>query len=94
MIAELLPIRRVLQHFGGSHAQRDALQRTLLEAALRAGRTDLARALIAERLAVRDTSVYGWTQRTRLLQALGRDADAHGCLGDCRRLAGWCPRRA
>jgi tetratricopeptide (TPR) repeat protein len=76
VIAELLPIRRVLQHFGGSHAQRDALQRTLLEAALRAGRTDLARALIAERLAVRDTSVYGWTQRARLLQALGRDADA------------------
>ena len=37
VIAELLPIRRVLQHFGGSHAQRDALQRTLLESALRCG---------------------------------------------------------
>jgi tetratricopeptide (TPR) repeat protein len=76
VIDELLPIRRVLQRFGGSHAQRDALQRTLLEAALRAGRTDLARALIAERLAVRETSVYGWTQQARLLAALGRDAEA------------------
>ena len=45
VIAELLPIRRVLAHFGGSHAQRDVLQRTLLESALRAGRYELARAL-------------------------------------------------
>jgi len=75
-VDELLPIRRVLQHFGGSHAQRDVLQRTLLESALRAGRTDLARALIAERLAVRETSVYGWTQQARLLEAQGRDAEA------------------
>ena len=63
VIAELLPIRRVLQHFGGSHAQRDALQRTLLESALRSGRFELARALTAERLGVRERSVYSWTQR-------------------------------
>ena len=37
VIDELLPIRRVLQRFGGSHAQRDVLQRTLLEAALQSG---------------------------------------------------------
>ena len=37
VIDELLPIRRVLQRFGGSHAQRDVLQRTLLEAALQGG---------------------------------------------------------
>ena len=70
VIAELAPIRRVLQHFGGSHAQRDALQRTLLESALRAGRFELARALTAERLAVRETSVYGWAQRARALRGL------------------------
>ena len=34
----LAPIRRTLQRFGGSHAQRDVLQRTLLESALRSGR--------------------------------------------------------
>jgi hypothetical protein len=72
VIDELLPIRRVLQHFGGSHAQRDVLQRTLLESALRAGKSDLGRTLIAERLAVRETSVYGWTQQARLLAAVGR----------------------
>lgn len=66
VVAELAPIRRRLQLFGGSHAQRDVLQRTLLDAALRAGRTDLARALISERLAVRPTSAYAQTQLGRL----------------------------
>lgn len=74
VVAELLPIRGVLNRFGGSHAQRDVLQRTLLEAALRAGRHELARWLTAERLAVRETSVYGWLQRGRALQGLGDDA--------------------
>ncbi len=71
VIAELTPIRRVLATFGGSHAQRDALQRTLLESALRARRYELARALTSERLGVREASVYSWTQRARALRGLG-----------------------
>ncbi len=71
VIAELLPIRRTLNHFGGSHAQRDALQRTLLESALRAGRYELARALTSERLGARESSVYSWNQRARALRGLG-----------------------
>ena len=71
VIAELLPIRRILNHFGGSHAQRDALQRTLVESALRSGRFELARALTSERLGVRDSSVYGWSRRARALDGLG-----------------------
>jgi tetratricopeptide (TPR) repeat protein len=76
VIAELLPIRRILNHFGGSHAQRDALQRTLIESALRSGRFELARALTSERLGVRDSSVYGWTRRARALVGLGDAAAA------------------
>jgi hypothetical protein len=76
VIAELMPIRRVFNHFGGSHAQRDALQRTLLESTLLAGRYELARALASERLAVRESSVYGWNQRARALRGLGDDAAA------------------
>jgi tetratricopeptide (TPR) repeat protein len=72
VIDELLPIRRVLQRFGGSHAQRDVLQRTLLEAALRGGHHDLAQSLLSERLAVRDASVYGWSRQAQLLEALGQ----------------------
>jgi hypothetical protein len=76
VVAELTPIRAVLHRFGGSHAQRDALQRTLLEAALRSGRHDWARALTAERLSAREASVYGWMQRARALRTAGHDAEA------------------
>jgi tetratricopeptide (TPR) repeat protein len=46
----LLGVRTIAQRFGGSHAQRDIVHLTLLEAALRARRFPLARALSAERL--------------------------------------------
>lgn len=46
----LLPIRTGVHRFGGSHAQRDLVHLTLLEAALRGRRFSLARALAAERL--------------------------------------------
>jgi hypothetical protein len=72
----LMPIRRSFNHFGGSHAQRDALQRTLLESALRGDRYELARALTSERLGVRESSVYGWTQRARALRGLGAESAA------------------
>ena len=62
----LLPLRRTSQRFGGSHAQRDLVQRTLLEAAIRGGRVELARALVAERLALRPTSAYAAAQLSRL----------------------------
>jgi hypothetical protein len=58
VIDELLPIRTRFQVFGGSHAQRDVLQRTLLSSAIRAGELDLAAALVRERLATRESSVY------------------------------------
>jgi tetratricopeptide (TPR) repeat protein len=76
VVNELAPIRAIFQRFGGSHAQRDALQRTLLEAAIRAGQLDLARALLSERLSVRETSVYGWMQQARVLQAAGANGAA------------------
>jgi tetratricopeptide (TPR) repeat protein len=47
----LVPIRRAIRRVGGSHAQRDVFQRTLVDAALRDERWSLARALVAERLA-------------------------------------------
>jgi hypothetical protein len=76
VVAELLPIRRTFARFGGSHAQRDVLARTLLESALRTGQHDLARALIAERLSQREHSVYSWTQQARWAAATGDEAAA------------------
>ncbi len=46
----LEPIRYDLHRMGGSHAQRDLFAMLLLDAALNAGQTNLARALAAERL--------------------------------------------
>lgn len=71
VVAELLPIRRKIFRFGGSHAQRDVLQRTLLDAAIRSGAVDLAHALLNERLTLRPSSVYGWMQRARVLEISG-----------------------
>ncbi|WP_327690272.1 tetratricopeptide repeat protein [Streptomyces tubercidicus] len=67
----LLPVRHRLHRFGGSHAQRDAIQRTLVEAALRAGRSELARTLLSERIQLRPICPYNWSAKARLAEQLG-----------------------
>jgi tetratricopeptide (TPR) repeat protein len=52
----LRSIRSSAHRFGGSHAQRDLLDLTLIEAALRGGDRSLAQALAAERAAMRPAS--------------------------------------
>jgi len=65
----LEPLRLVAHRFGGSHAQRDILPLTLVEAALRAGRGRLARALAAERTNLKPSSPFNreLTERARKL---------------------------
>lgn len=67
----LLPVRHRLHTFGGSHAQRDAIERTLVEASLRAGRTELARTLLSERIQLRPVCPYNWSAKARLEDRLG-----------------------
>jgi tetratricopeptide (TPR) repeat protein len=55
-VEQLLDVRRISSAFGGSHAQRDIIDLTLIEAALRGGERSVARALVNERLAARPTS--------------------------------------
>ncbi|MER8407048.1 tetratricopeptide repeat protein [Mesorhizobium sp. M1307] len=50
------PMRAIAHRFGGSHAQRDVIDLTLIEAALRSGDGALARALAAERALARPDS--------------------------------------
>ncbi|MER8703581.1 tetratricopeptide repeat protein [Mesorhizobium sp. M1273] len=50
------PIRAIAHRFGGSHAQRDVIDLTLIEAALRSGDGAMARALAAERALARPDS--------------------------------------
>jgi hypothetical protein len=69
-VDELQRVRPFAQRFGGSHAQRDLLQLTATESALRAGRQSLARALIAERLALKPRSAFNLRvlERVQLLE--------------------------
>jgi hypothetical protein len=75
-VALLAPIRATVNRFGGSHPQRDAVQRTLLEAALRSGQHDLARVLVSERLGINPCSPYSWLKRATLAEAVGDAASA------------------
>ncbi|MEN4918989.1 tetratricopeptide repeat protein [Achromobacter spanius] len=52
----LRDVRLIAHRFGGSHAQRDVLALTLVEAALRDGARALAKALTAERMALKPAS--------------------------------------
>lgn len=52
----LRPLRSMAHRFGGSHAQRDLIDLTLIEAALRGGDAPLSTALAAERAAIKPTS--------------------------------------
>lgn len=62
----LRSVRPIAHGFGGSHAQRDLLDLTLIAAASRAGHTPLARGLINERLVRKPDSAITRRLRARL----------------------------
>ncbi|WP_354682611.1 tetratricopeptide repeat protein [Cupriavidus necator] len=66
----LLPVRQIAHRFGGSHAQRDLINLTLIEAALRGERANLACALAAERMELKpmNPSLSKLAQRASALQ--------------------------
>lgn len=72
----LLPIRYRTQYLGGSHAQRDIIAWTLLEAALRARRYKLALALANERTQLKPSSPLNWKLTARALRGMGDIAAA------------------
>jgi tetratricopeptide (TPR) repeat protein len=57
-LALLRDLRPIAHRFGGSHAQRDLIDLTLIEAAQRSGHRRLARALAAERVRVKPGSTF------------------------------------
>jgi tetratricopeptide (TPR) repeat protein len=66
----LYPIRHRLHEFGGSHAQRDVVLMTLVEAALR-GNDKRAKEILSERFEVKARSPYNWLKQATLLEGLG-----------------------
>jgi tetratricopeptide (TPR) repeat protein len=71
-IAALEPVRDIAARFGGSHAQRDVLTLTLIEAALRSGQPALAHHYLGERLVAKPASHWG----NRLLHRIERNNHA------------------
>jgi len=72
----LRSVRPVASRFGGSHAQRDVIDLTLIEAALRAGEGRLARALASERTHLKPTSTFNWRLTARAQSLLGEERNA------------------
>ena len=54
-VEAILPVRSEAVRIGGSHAQRDIVNLTLIAAAERSGQWSLARTLLAERAEIRPT---------------------------------------
>jgi tetratricopeptide (TPR) repeat protein len=69
VIELLLPIRSQIRRIGGSNAQRDLFNQTLIAAAINANRLNLARALLAERVSLKPNSR---TARKLYDEVLGR----------------------
>ena len=77
-IRAIEPVRDIANRFGGSHAQRDLLKLTLIDASIHAGDQRRARHYIAERSVHKPTA---WSERllarsARAARALNRTATA------------------
>ncbi len=64
----IYPVRSVAQRFGGSHAQRDLIDQTLLAAAALGGRKNIGRALVHERTMAKPVTplTRHWIERLSL----------------------------
>jgi hypothetical protein len=75
-VDHLMPVRYHAHAFGGSHAQRDFIHRTLIEAAIRAGRQPLATALSNERTFLKPDCPFSWKLAERAGNSAARPVGA------------------
>lgn len=75
VVDTLYPLRQVAHRFGGSNAQRDLIDQILAEGAVRAGRINEARALVAERRLLRPESTWARYIERRALEQAKRAAE-------------------
>ena len=87
-IEHLMAIRNSGFNFGGSHAQRDILNFTVIEALLRDGQHRLARTLLNERLESKPTSPQNWHMAGRAYSGLGQSERALEADQTANHLAG------
>jgi hypothetical protein len=87
VVERLLPLKPIANRVGGSHAQRDVIALTLIEAAIRDDQAKLARALAAERTALKPSSPFNWQVSARVLSAMGEGESAAYARKKARALA-------
>lgn len=71
-VRRLLEVRDIASRFGGSHAQRDVLTLTLVEAARRSGQLRLASHFAQERMTHKPAGRWGW----RIMERIGTTREA------------------
>ena len=82
----LLGVRSALHQIGGSHAQRDVFERTLIEAAIADGRLSLARALLSARVRLKPNSGLTWRKYAKVLSAMDDGGAAANAESEAARL--------
>ena len=86
-VEHILPVRTIAQRFGGSHAQRDVIALTLIEAALRAKNFTLARGLAAERTALKPNGPRNWRFAARAHEGAGDRAAGASARAEAAKLS-------
>jgi tetratricopeptide (TPR) repeat protein len=87
-VVDLLgPVRLAAHRFGGSHAQRDVVTLTLIEAAIRGGQGALARGLTAERADLKPRSPFSWLLSARAAEVAGESSAADSARQRAKALA-------
>jgi hypothetical protein len=79
-------VRAAIRTIGGSHAQRDLFEQMLIDAALKAGRLPLLRALLSERRQRRPRNLWAWRQTEKLAAALADARLAGAARAEAERL--------
>ncbi len=78
--------RKLIQRVGGSHAQRDTFEQLLIDSAIRAGKNELAKQLLAERTAARPHDLWSWRTCAQLADATGSGEEAAAARTQIARL--------
>ncbi|MDH3694937.1 MAG: tetratricopeptide repeat protein [Gammaproteobacteria bacterium] len=86
VVDDLMHVRTRANRFGGSHAQRDVLNQTLIEAAIRSKQHGLAHNLVNERLAWKPHSPLAWTFKAKANHAADDVSGAKFAEGEANKL--------
>ncbi|MGB1007176.1 MAG: hypothetical protein ACPGVX_08360 [Thalassobaculaceae bacterium] len=86
VVEALWPVRYDLSLIGGSHAQRDLFEEMLAWSAIRSRHHDLARNLLAERVAAKPSSAWGWKIYAAALNRAGDSLAAHRASEQAQRI--------